>query len=125
MIDRDIPGLLPCPFCGSKQIFLNSRPLKISWIVECKNCNARGPEIHTIPTGEEERTSAEKRAKKQAAENWNNNRRTPEVIEEWMNQEACSECGVFFQKEDLFDTEFGRVCRDCYQEIKEVEEMLG
>lgn len=124
MRDRDIPGLLPCPFCGCKSVYLNSRPLRISWMVECAGCRARGPEIHTLAVKDEDRESASKRAKKEAADRWNNNRRTPDMIAEWMNQEACSECGVFFQKEDLYDTEYGPMCLDCYREMKEVEEML-
>lgn len=82
-----IPGLLPCPFCGSTEVQLNARPLHISWIVECFNCKARGPVAHTLIEGKEERETAVNRAKRQAADGWNNNRRTKEAIEEWMEME--------------------------------------
>ena len=125
MIDRDVPGLLPCPFCGSSNgIFMNHRPLNISWVVECAGCKARGPEVHTNPVKDEDRESASKRAKKQAAEGWNNNRRTAEMIREWMDKEPCTQCGVFFPKDDLHRTNSEVLCPDCYKEMLEMEEML-
>lgn len=129
MINADIPGLLPCPFCGDKRVILSTRPMQPSkivlhYIVECANCMARGPVTHVLQKKEEDRESACRRARKKAAEGWNNNRRTPEMIREWMDKEACSECGELFHKKDLFETEFGRMCHDCYREMKEVEEML-
>lgn len=120
---RDI-GLLPCPFCGSSAVYLNSRPRQISWVVECAGCRARGPEVHTDRNTGEDRETAIRRAKTQASESWNNNRRTADVIKEWMDKKPCCECGVFFNAEDLTDTEYGEMCPDCYREMKEVEAML-
>ena len=130
MTEPDIPGLLPCPFCGDKRAFLNPRPMQLSnrelyWIVECANCRARGPEAHVMQQKEEDRTAASHRAKKQAADTWNNNRRTADMIREWMDQEACTQCGVFFPKGDLYRVNSEVLCRDCYKEMLEVEAMLG
>lgn len=129
MTDPGIPGLMPCPFCGDKRVFLNPRPMQPSkhelyWIAECVNCRARGPEAHVMQNREEDRDAACRRAKKKAAEGWNNNRRTAEMILEWMDQEACTQCGVFFPKDDLRRTDSEALCPDCYQEMLEMEEML-
>ena len=129
MRDPDIPGLLPCPFCGDKRAFLSPRPMqtsdrKLYWIVECESCRARGPVAHVMQQKEEDRASAYHRAKKQAVETWNNNRRTAETIQEWIDQEACTQCGMFFPKDDLYRINSEVLCRDCYAEMLEVEEMM-
>jgi hypothetical protein len=129
MINTDTPGLLPCPFCGDRRVILSTRPMQPSkivlhYIVECANCMARGPVAHVLQKKEEDRESACRRARKKAAEGWNNNRRTADMIREWMDQEPCTQCGVFFPKEDLHRTNSEVLCPDCYKEMLEMEEML-
>jgi len=85
---KDLPGLLPCPFCGSKSVILTHRAGILFWTVECAGCKARGPETHAAAIGEEERRSAVYMAKRNAINGWNSNRRTPEAIREWMETEA-------------------------------------
>ena len=124
MMHDDIPALLPCPFCGNSAIRFNQRPLGISWVVECINCRARGPEIHVQYEDGKDRTELSGKAKKKAADGWNSNRRTGDVIREWMDKFPCSECGVMFPKDDLYELDGDLVCHDCYREIMEMEEML-
>lgn len=124
MKNRNIPGLMPCPFCGNNTVKINPRPLNICMVVECINCRARGPEIHVQYEKGKDRTEASDLAKKKAAEGWNSNRRTGDSIRAWMDQTACSECGVMFPKDDLYEWDGELVCHDCYREIMEIEEML-
>jgi len=86
-----VPDLLPCPFCGCEHAYLKQRPLNICWVAECPDCAARGPATHVVVENGEDRDTAWKRAKRQAAERWNNNRRTADVIREWMNRTEESE----------------------------------
>ena len=81
-----VPDLLPCPFCGSEHVYLKQRPLNVCWVAECPSCAARGPATHVVVEGDEDKDAAWLRAKRQAAERWNNNRRTADVIREWMNE---------------------------------------
>ena len=67
MMHDDIPALLPCPFCGNSAVRFNQRPLGISWVVECINCRARGPEIHVQYEDGKDRTELSGKAKKKAA----------------------------------------------------------
>lgn len=76
------PDLLPCPFCGNFAVMFKQRPLNGAWLVECPNCYARGPLIHIGHT--EDFGTESKLAKKTAADRWNNNRRTAEVMKIWM-----------------------------------------
>ena len=124
MMHDDIPALLPCPFCGNSAVRFNQRPLGISWVVECINCRARGPEIHVQHEAGKDRAELSGKAKKKAADGWNNNRRTGDAILAWMNQCRCVQCGKMFPKEDMLRSVEGLLCFDCYQEMMEVEEML-
>lgn len=87
MTEKDLPGLLPCPFCASKTVILTHRAGLLFWAVECSGCKARGPETHAAAIGEEERQSAVYLAKRNAVEGWNSNRRTPDIIRTWMEME--------------------------------------
>ena len=87
MSETGLPGLLPCPFCGNTAVTLVHRAGVLFWNVECSNCLARGPETRAAAIGEEERRVAVANAKRNAVEGWNCNRRTPEVIREWMEKE--------------------------------------
>jgi len=119
-----IPGLLPCPFCGNKRVTLRSMPLQIAFLVECPACRARGPERHVTNNDRMSRDGMQEDAKRRAAEGWNNSLRTPDMIREWMDQEACTQCGRFYPKGDLYRVDSEVLCRDCYAEMKELEEML-
>ena len=112
---KDIPGLLPCPFCGSSHVFVNQRPLGSSWVIECASCFARGPVIHR----DRDNPAAAKRI---AAEQWNNNRRTADVIKEWMSKKQCAECGCWFPEDELFPIGSELLCRDCAEQLKEGEQ---
>ena len=87
MSGKELPGLLPCPFCGSDGVMLTNSCHLLFWSVKCCSCRARGPETHAAAIGEEERMHAVDIAKQNAVEGWNRNRRTPEVIREWMEKE--------------------------------------
>ncbi|MBQ2424886.1 MAG: hypothetical protein II263_00095 [Lachnospiraceae bacterium] len=87
MNEKDLPGLLPCPFCGSDGACLTHRAGLLFWNVECAGCRSRGPETRASAIGEEERISAVYNAKRNAIEGWNRNRRTPETIRAWMERE--------------------------------------
>lgn len=87
MAENDLPGLLPCPFCGNYHVLLTHRAGQLFWNVECPGCGARGPETHAAAIGEDERKSAVYTAKRNAVDGWNRNRRTPDMIKEWMAKE--------------------------------------
>lgn len=89
-MDNELPGLLPCPFCGSDGVLLTHRAGLLFWTVECLSCRARGPETRAAAIGEEERKSAVYTAKRNAVDGWNRNRRTPEAIRAWMEKEAAT-----------------------------------
>ena len=82
-----IPGLLPCPFCGNTRVCMRSVPFMVAYLVECPSCKARGPERHIIHGENTSKTAECENAKRRAADAWNSNRRTPEVIKAWMESE--------------------------------------
>ena len=87
MNDED---LLPCPFCGNSVLHVNKRPLGLSYLVECCNCGASGPISSRQPVwakyGKSGPLESEGAVCKRAIEKWNSNRRTAEVVKEWMDR---------------------------------------
>ena len=129
-MDKGIPTLLPCPFCGNDKVIFVQRPFGYAWAVECPSCYARGPSCSRQNT-EPNRYGAwlpledETAPKKRAAESWNSNLRTPEMIKEWMDKITCDACGYLYHADELTETEYGRLCPGCFKEIIETEMELA